>query len=321
MAKPLVLYVVGYGRSGSTLLDRLLGSIDGFCSCGEIFELWRALNKDRLCSCGSPVKTCSFWKSVLEETFRASQTEKITYDFAHAFYSTINKRNLLNLLFPSIRSKSFQTRITEIGRVINRVYQAIADISNKKVIVDSSKYTLYAHFLLDACDLDLRLVHLIRDSRAVVYSHVRKKFVPEIGQYTATKNPFRTALAWNLHNLLAERLRARHKYVQIHYEDLAAHPKQTVFHILEALNLVEELGLDKDEIFASFKAQNKVVLNKGHLVAGNTMRFKQGEMEIKLDEEWKRALPLFYKATTSFFTAPLLKKYGYKLNWKTCGDA
>jgi len=37
----LVLYVVGYVRSGSTMLYRLLGSIDVFHSCGKIFELGR----------------------------------------------------------------------------------------------------------------------------------------------------------------------------------------------------------------------------------------------------------------------------------------
>ena len=31
-----VLFIGGYGRSGSTLLDRLLGQIDGFVSVGEV---------------------------------------------------------------------------------------------------------------------------------------------------------------------------------------------------------------------------------------------------------------------------------------------
>ena len=47
-----VLFVGGFGRSGSTLLDNVLGQVDGFASCGEISYLWdRGLEQDRLCSC------------------------------------------------------------------------------------------------------------------------------------------------------------------------------------------------------------------------------------------------------------------------------
>jgi hypothetical protein len=41
-ARPNVLFVVGSGRSGSTLLDILLGQIPGFFSTGELHSLWWA---------------------------------------------------------------------------------------------------------------------------------------------------------------------------------------------------------------------------------------------------------------------------------------
>ncbi|WP_259502080.1 hypothetical protein [Desulfofundulus thermocisternus] len=178
---------------------------------------------------------------------------------------------------------------------------------------------MYAYFLSEANIVDLRLVHLVRDSRPVIFSYIRKKFVPEIG-YTATQNPFRTALAWNLHNFLAERLQRKHTYVRIHYEELAPNPRKMIFHILETLGLLEDVGLEKNNAFAPFRDENRVVLGQGHLVAGNAMRFKHGEMKIRLDEEWKKSLPLLYKATTTLITAPFLKKYGYSLNWGASYD-
>ncbi len=318
--KPIVVYVVGYGRSGSTLLDRLLGSVDGFHSCGEIFVLWRrALDQSKRCSCGELVKNCCFWNSVLEKSFEGVLNDDIIRQFAVLFYSTVNKRNLFNLCFPSVRSKAFQSRLENVRAVISRVYCAIAEVSGARIIVDSSKYPLYACFLSEADAVDLRLVHLVRDSRPVVFSCIRKKFVPEIG-YTATKNPFGTALAWNLHNFLAERLQQKHKYVRVHYEELASNLRKMIIHIFEALDLFEDVGLERDRALASFKDENRVVLGRGHLVAGNAMRFKYGEMEIKLDEEWKKSLPLLYKVTTTLITAPFLKKYGYSLNWGASYD-
>ena len=48
-----VLVIGGWGRCGSTLLDMLLGEIDGFVSAGEVRELWlRGCVEDRPCGCG-----------------------------------------------------------------------------------------------------------------------------------------------------------------------------------------------------------------------------------------------------------------------------
>jgi hypothetical protein len=44
-----VLYVAGTGRSGSTLLARVLGEADGFVAAGELRYVWqRGLVEDRL---------------------------------------------------------------------------------------------------------------------------------------------------------------------------------------------------------------------------------------------------------------------------------
>ena len=54
-----VLYIGGFGRSGSTLVERILGQLPGFCSAGEIVFLWqRGLIDGQLCGCGVPVPEC-----------------------------------------------------------------------------------------------------------------------------------------------------------------------------------------------------------------------------------------------------------------------
>ena len=67
---PQVVYVGSWGRSGSTLLDLVLGQIPGFVSVGELRYLWeRGLAERQLCGCGRPVTGCPFWGAVLEEVF------------------------------------------------------------------------------------------------------------------------------------------------------------------------------------------------------------------------------------------------------------
>ena len=61
-----MVYIAGSGRSGSTILDNILGQIGGWASAGELRFLWeRGVLGDRLCGCGERFSVCPFWTQVL----------------------------------------------------------------------------------------------------------------------------------------------------------------------------------------------------------------------------------------------------------------
>ncbi len=65
-----VIYLGGLGRSGSTLLERLLGELPGVCASGEIVHLWqRGVAENERCGCGLEFSACDFWKQVGKEAF------------------------------------------------------------------------------------------------------------------------------------------------------------------------------------------------------------------------------------------------------------
>ena len=69
MKTPLV-YVGGSARSGSTLLERMLASIPGYCSVGELAFIWeRSVLRNDRCGCGARFHDCTFWKEVGEAAF------------------------------------------------------------------------------------------------------------------------------------------------------------------------------------------------------------------------------------------------------------
>ena len=71
-----MLVIVGTGRSGSTLLGRLLGALPGAVHVGEVRFLWqRGLIEARLCGCGVPVPECPFWRTVLAEAYGARRPD------------------------------------------------------------------------------------------------------------------------------------------------------------------------------------------------------------------------------------------------------
>lgn len=60
-----VLFIGGWGRSGSTLLERLVGSMDGTVSVGEMRDVWRrGVMGNRVCGCGAPFLSCPFWEAL-----------------------------------------------------------------------------------------------------------------------------------------------------------------------------------------------------------------------------------------------------------------
>lgn len=66
-----LIYIAGYGRSGSTLLERILQCQSSFCACGEMANFWNIYGSDSsFCSCGASLEVCQFWGEVAKQLFQ-----------------------------------------------------------------------------------------------------------------------------------------------------------------------------------------------------------------------------------------------------------
>ncbi len=96
------------------------------------------------------------------------------------------------------------------------------------------------------------------------------------------KAPWRSAVFWMLENLALELLRRRsHHSARLRYDDLASDPQQTLGASLAALGIEEDFH---------FLRTRTLHLGPNHLVAGNPLRFRRGELSIEPDLEWLTAL-------------------------------
>jgi hypothetical protein len=304
---PQVLYVGSWGRSGSTLLDLVLGQIPGFVSVGELRYLWeRGLAERQLCGCGCPVPDCPFWGAVLEEVFGAGAQVKTGEVLS--LWRRVDGLARVPVLLAPWHHAALKEDLRAFREVLARVYRAVARVSGASRVVDSSKYAAYGLLVAGVPQLELLVLHLVRDSRAVAYSWLRRKLMPEVTtetRYMPMKGPWRSAFFWELENLALELLRrASRRSARLRYDELTSDPRPTVAAALAAL------GIEADLEFLRQRALN---LGPNHTVAGNPLRFRRGDVAIEPDLEWLSRLDVGPRRVVTALTWPLLIRYGFPL--------
>jgi hypothetical protein len=303
--KVKVLYIAGGWRSGSTLFSHVLSQIDGIFSVGEPMFMWEdnfILN--RLCGCMTPAKECEVWRGVMNEAYGG-------IDLAHAEEmsrlrrSLTRTRNLPLQLMPG-RERLLGPSYNKYLSNLEKVYRAMQVSTGCNLIVDASKFPAYGYMLGTIPTIDLYVVHLVRDSRAVAYSRLKKMWNPDANAYMPQFSPARSSLVWDYMNLSIEAVlsRSRERYLMLRYEDFVKSPQETIERTLE---LVQEEASQ-----LPFTAKNEVALRPSHMVTGNPGVYKEtGNVRLRLDEDWKAKMEPRDKNLVTLLTSPLMVKYGY----------
>ncbi len=302
-----VLNITGWGRSGSTILGNVLGSCEGFFFGGEIRNIWKqSLLNNRLCGCGVPLKECSFWQQVFDKAFGGIDkvnADEIIKKLELSYYSRFAPVKLLPCGERYFKSKALS--VPEMEKLFIEIHEA----SNSRVIVDTTKSPIYGYLLSLMGNLDVYVIHLIRDPRGIAYSRKKKMLQPDKDQkvYIERFSSFDSSLKWDVRNIFSELLwkKNRNKYLMIRYEDFIAKPKETISSIL---NFISE-----SDASMPFASDNEVELSINHSVWGNPSRFNMGKIELKLDNEWKTKLTGFDRFVSTTCTLPLLSRYGYRI--------
>lgn len=298
-----ILYIAGAGRSATTILGHLLGQAPGFCFVGEAMYGWRSLHVRR-CGCGVALPDCAFWKAVHRE---AGGTVELTAPEFFGLGQVARWRHLSLTLLPGRRRWS-ERLYGERWRRCERLYAAVAAVSGAEVIVDCSKALPYAYMLSLMPSLDLRVVHLVRDARAVAYSWKRLKPAPDrvAGEYMGQRGRAKAAVLWAVSNLGTELFFGNagpERYLRLRYEDLVAAPRESLDRILRMATARPAA--------IPFADEHTVVVEPTHSIAGNPDRMRSGPVELRYDGEWMTRQSRSDRRVVTALTWPLLARYGY----------
>jgi hypothetical protein len=304
---PRVLFVGAMGRSGSTVLELMLGALGPFIGVGELRYLWQmGLVENRLCECGEPFQSCSFWRQVGEEAFDGWHIDPHR---VLAIKTKLERHRSLPALWRHKQTGPAAEEFIWYTGVLAKLYAGIQKISGSPVIVDSSKTPPYLFALRKVPNLDLRLLHLVRDPRGVVYSWKKRVQRPDVveGQsYMPTYSTSKSVVLWVDYNVmyhLAGKLGVPRTFLR--YEDFIADPRAGVSKVLDLVDVTV-----REEDLRATESQS-VPVRGSHAIGGNPVRFGAREMVLKLDVEWKRALTPGVKRSVYAATFPLVRSYGY----------
>jgi hypothetical protein len=298
-----IIFIAGSGRSGSTILDRLLSASPGAFGGGEVGNFWNAVQPaerhQRTCGCGQLVHSCEFWRAVLERAF--GPFDSIPVEHFRALRANID-RSLLRMRLPG----RADPEIEEFREVLARFYEGVAAVSGAKTIIDSTKHSTYGWLLARARGVRLSALQLVRDSRAVSFSWARD--VPSSLPLRLRRMPVRdSAWLWNRENIAAEVLRLKSEmYIRLRYEDFTAEPGRRL----------DELGRRLDLSPPRLSDTNSITLPSNHMVTGNPVRFRNDEITIREDDEWKTSMTSRDARLVTAITLPLLLRYGYPIRYR-----
>lgn len=310
-----MLFIGGCDRSGSTLLAMMLGRIPGVCNLGELRGLWqRGLRLGRLCGCGVPVNCCEFWSRVLEEAF--GSVRAVPLDEILRLRWRVDRMRRVPSLLARQRRGRFARDARAYRGVLAKVLAAARTVAGAEVLVDSTKSPSSPLVLAGVPGARVRVIHLVRDSRAVAHSLARRVVNPAAHDRTVLmprRGTLNAGMYWTAMNLLTHLTSHRAGTVTfVRYEDLAARPLATMEGLLRTLGLPD---LPKGLLEGS-----RLPFSTQHTVSGNPVRFNRGVIEIRPDTEWTTALPRWARLTVTAITWPLLRRYGY-LGGGSAGDA
>ena len=287
-----LIYIVGSGRSGSTLLEIILGSQEDVFSCGELCQLIIEYLNGSYCACGETLSNCNYWSNIVTNWIKKNHlTLNEIRRFAYLDYFYSHPKNLkawFMALISFYQTEEYKWYLALLKSLLLEIVQH----TQAKIITDSSKSPVRILNLKKIWPGKITIIHLIRSPFEII-SSLKKSWTKDkkkgIQNDIPARNPIRTAIFWIVINSMAEFViwLTKIKCLRIKYEDLIKNP-----YILS-------------RIYPNIKL--KEPFPGTHICAGNRIRMKKN-IKIIQNKPQKCKENLIIKALLYFF----LRKYGYK---------
>jgi hypothetical protein len=259
--RPKVVYVMGAGHSGSTIVGVALGNCPGVFYAGEVEEWAVDAGIPRF---GGSERT-SFWEQVREQVKGAEPL------FGGEANRCIERSSSL---FRLDRWRSRRRLRPVYLRVAEDLYRAIARISGSRCIVDSSHFPLRARELKRLEGIELYLLFLVREPQSLVASYLKQVNRQDVAErrvrMLSTNRDLWLTYLVSVFVFLRHR---RDRRIFVRYEDFLADPEQAVRQVLAPAGVPAALpDLSRLEIGVPLGGNNRLVRSEVVALKTRTQR-------------------------------------------------
>jgi hypothetical protein len=238
-----VLYIMGTANCGSTLLTRLLAAHSQVASVGELKATAIRDVDSYTCGCGEAFAACCFWRTVTT-VCRKRGVDFDIHDFRTQirsdkwFADKLLKATTRGRIFEALRwvsLKGLPQASGALAQAIERnavVIDAVCDVLGRPFFLDASKDPTRAVHLSRSRRFDTKVIHLVRDGRAVVASY--RKRAP---------NHANNVALWRAKTIeceKAKRLLPSSNVLTMRYEDLCENVDTSLARILQLVGVAPE---------------------------------------------------------------------------------
>ncbi|WP_253186860.1 sulfotransferase [Roseobacter denitrificans] len=309
-ARPLLVYILGWGRSGSSVMANILGSMPDAASLGEMRYLWdRGVMEDGICGCEAAFSECAFWPDL---SFGAQPLKAMDSERARALTRSIGS-GARRRQFPGLHNE--RSRKTYFDRsagdldLLMGLYAEAFERSQSRVLIDASKSPFYAlNLLYEQRSFDVVFLHLVRDPRAVLHSWKKRKPREDVseGQLFPRYSSTRSLLQWAVVNAECERFAhlAPDRYYRVRFEDFAENWQRAL--ATDAAPLFEQVPGGRGG-----ENSRAALVHAQHSISGNPARFILGEVTLDPNTSWRDEISGTDRRLARMICGPAARRYGY----------
>ncbi|WP_424979797.1 sulfotransferase family protein [Leisingera sp. S232] len=296
-----VLYIAGAGRSGSTFLSLMLSQHPQAQNIGQIRDLPAAQTDGVPCSCRQTVPDCPFWGPVIaamEARFGGGALQQLAQSmqvFGKAASEDTRWGN------PDVR-KALQAEHAEFLEAFGALYEAASQQAGGRMLIDSSKSVDLCLALSLLPQVELKILNLVRDPRAVAVSWAKVLKRPKVLR-GRTRN-----WAGRQKRLEILRRHAPADFMPLRYEDLTEDPQTWTGRIQDWAGLERDLSL-----FTGFNTAD-ISWERAHLFPpanATVLKERKETIEVTPAGSWKRPENAELHAMAEELTFPFAETLGY----------